>query len=457
VIAQSSCDSRETRWPAISCAMILGYLCMGRSFAYWGIPQWNLFVGEVVLGCFLIIGPMSRNGRWPWAGMRLPRLGRLTFWMLASLGYGIFQVIRGTMAGNSFLTSARDLGFNYYPFYLFLGIWAGSQRPERTAAYARTFAWVNGIYGCAFVLFLTRVGWMIPGTSQQVNDVPLFGQPEHSGLAILALLAMEPHLRKSWHLLLMNSFVLLGMQIRAAWLAFLLALFLWGFLTRRVGRLLWGATAVAVLLGVMYVADLRLVGPQGSQSRGGSFSAREIVSRALAPVNPDIAASYGDNADIYEKTAVWRTIWWAAIWSSVHADSETAVLGHGYGYALGDLVPYLEGTFIRTPHSVFFYALGYGGWAGVGLFALFQFELVRLLAAVRRLNGQTFGLICWFSVMVYASFTAAFEVPYGAIPFYLIIGWTIAPLLGSVPIAALARHGPPASARIAIALLEPGQ
>ena len=35
--------------------LIVGYLAMGRSFAYLGLPWFSLYVGEMVLAAFLLV------------------------------------------------------------------------------------------------------------------------------------------------------------------------------------------------------------------------------------------------------------------------------------------------------------------------------------------------------------------------------------------------------------------
>jgi hypothetical protein len=136
---------------------------------------------------------------------------------------------------------------------------------------------------------------------------------------------------------------------------------------------------------------------------------------------------------------VWRTVWWFLIWNSAHSDLTTALIGHGYGYPLGDLAPYLAGQFIRTPHNEFFYALGYTGWFGVIIFFLFQAEFLRLLRKAHKLTGEPLGVPFWAAMMAYGMFFPLGETPYGAIPFYLIVGWLAAPVLvpASVPSRAL--------------------
>jgi hypothetical protein len=58
--------------------------------------------------------------------------------------------------------------------------------------------------------------------------------------------------------------------------------------------------------------------------------------------------------------------------------------GHGYGFDLFSLAPPevrggQEKWEVRTPHSVFYYPLGYTGWVGVVLFAALQLTILRLL------------------------------------------------------------------------------
>jgi O-antigen ligase len=113
----------------------------------------------------------------------------------------------------------------------------------------------------------------------------------------------------------------------------------------------------------------------------------------------------------------------------VHKSETTFLFGYGYGFHLGSLGPYNIAEDTRTPHNVFFYALGYGGWIGVSLFLAFQICLVRLLWLSDHLTGQPFGISFWALSVVVGSFGNFFETPFGAIPFYLIVGMLLAPVL----------------------------
>jgi O-Antigen ligase len=418
-------------WVKTAGLLLVGYLCLSRTFAYVGIPAWKAFIGEAVLVLFVVAGPRMGKMKWPWIAWKMPALRPLLSCYALFLGYGVIEVLRGIKAGNPALVALRDLAFNLYPVYFLLGIWAGVTRPDLLPRLIRGFAWFNGIYGVLYILFLNRVNWYVVGDSGDAGGVPIFGQPLYSFVALLGLLAFEKSLSRSWHLYLLNGFVMLGMQIRTEWLAFAIGVAVWCVLTRQGVRVVQAGVVLASLLAVMYFTDLRLPSPQGRTE--ADFSVKQLVDRGLAPFRADVAdekAAAGSAAvDSQEATFVFRTFWWFAIWDSVHSSLQTTVLGHGYGFPLGDLVPYLEGAFIRTPHNEFFFALGYTGWVGVALFSLLQFRILRLLIESHRITAEPFGVVLWAAMMVLGMFFPLCETPYGAIPFYLILGWCIASLI----------------------------
>jgi hypothetical protein len=109
------------------------------------------------------------------------------------------------------------------------------------------------------------------------------------------------------------------------------------------------------------------------------------------------------------------------------------LIGPGYGYLLRNLVNYLKDLGeIRTPHNVFFYALGYSGWVGVVLFFSLQATVGSLVWRAYRLTGQPFGLAFWAAALLSAFFGNVMETPSGAIPFYLTLGLIIGPTLSLV-------------------------
>jgi hypothetical protein len=408
--------------------LLIGYLCMGRSFAYWGIPPWHVFIGEIALLCFLFWGPLSARGRWPWVAANSSMLRRFNILLLISLLFGVFQVLHGIWLGYPVLSAVRDLAFDYYPVYFFLGVWIASRERDFLPRFFYVAGLANGIYGIFYILLLSRIDWFFPGVSQEVAPVPIFGQPMFSGAIILGLLSTQKNPLRILPLLLLNTAVLLGMVTRGEWLAFGVGLFIWACLTRNLKSLALGGAMVIVLLGALYVTGFEIQAPEG---RGGTISATDLYGRILAPFDKDLAADYTTDAQLHEDTAAFRTLWWIAIWDSVHSSVSQSLFGYGYGYALGDLVPYLEGHFIRTPHNVFFYALGYTGWVGVLIFGLLLAEIGRLSWRVYRRDSQSFAIVFWIDMLAYSLFTAFFEVPYGAIPFFVVAGCACAPLLSA--------------------------
>jgi hypothetical protein len=411
-------------WRRWTVFMVIGYFAMGRSFAYFGIPPLKLFIGEIVLFAFLLIHPRAGLDRIRRALTRPSLLSDYSWALVLLLLYGVVEIFRGAYAGYSVMNAIQSFVFNYYPLYLLLGIWMG----ERDRGFLRRViiacAWVSGIYGVLYIGYLSRIQIFIPGS--QGAAVTVFGQPWGSMVALLGLTSLGFDFRRTWFLLVLNTAVLLGMQVRAEWVGCIVGLVVYSFLTQRFDKLI-GAFAVAgLLLTIALAADLRL---PGAASRGGSISTRDIVGRALAPVNQELAAELTPNARSNAGTFEWRTTWWKAIWKDNHKDALTAAIGEGYGYPLVDLVDYLKGrTFLRTPHNMFFFALGYGGWLLVSIFALLQVFILRLLLRAWRMTGNPFGVSFWAAVVVWSLFGDSFETPYGAIPFFIIAGACIAPL-----------------------------
>jgi hypothetical protein len=416
-------------WLRITTLLLLGYFCMGRSFAYLGIPALHLFPGELVLALFFLFGPRVGRSRWICHAMSKPVLYGYKRALFVFLIFGCCQALRGIYLGHPPLLAARDLALNYYPFYFFLGLWAGLLDAGYLEKFFRTAAWANGIYGVLFIFLLSRLHWSFIGFSQAAQPVQVFGPPEFSAVILLGLLSFEKHLRRVWPLLFLNAAVLLGMLIRAEWAAFALGLLIWAWNTRNLKRLaLAGATPLLILVFI-YFTNLTIPGPE---MRGGTISPTELIARIIAPISSDVAAQYAsDDADLgmYEGTALWRIAFWTEIWRSVHASTWRALTGYGYGYPLNDLVPEIAGDTTRTPHNVFFLVLAYTGWIGVTTFAALQAALARLLWKAHRERGEAFGIVCWAALTTFAMFTPFFEAPHGAIPFYLLAGSACARLL----------------------------
>jgi hypothetical protein len=417
-------------WTTIAAILLVGYLCLSRTFAYIGVPQWNAFIGEAALAALIVAGPGVAGRRWIWILPKFSALRKVGLAYLLFFGWGLTEVVHGIVAGYPPLTALRDLAFNYYPLYFVLGLWAGLHRPDLLPKLIRGFAWFNAVYGILFLTTLSRVEWFLPGVNEEVTPVPFFPQPIFSLVALLGLLAYGGSSLKTWCLLLLNAFVMLGMQFRTEWLAFVIGAGTLFLVMGHGKRLLAAAAMIAALLAVLYATDVTIPGPA---TRGGDTSFRQLTDRVTAPFSADptseaTASGLGDSLS-EESTFVWRTVWWMAIWDSVQESVSTRVWGFGYGYPLGELVPYLKDEFIRTPHNLFFYALGYSGWVGVAAVFAFQMEIFRLLRKSDTIAKDPVRLPFWAAMLTYSMFFPLGETPYGAIPFYLVLGWSCAPAI----------------------------
>ena len=413
-------------WHLVAGFLLVGYLCMTKSFAYLGFPPLSIFIGEIGLAAFLFFKPRVALGTWGDALLRASPLNALGLALLVFVMYGVWQMGRGVLAGSSIFYTLKFFIFNYYTLYLFLGIWVGIQAPDFLPRLIRILAWVHGIYGLIWVVVLRyAVDYYMPG-----SDVRLFGQPGGGMVVILGLLCFERNVRAVWPLLAINITVTLAMQVRAEWLGLALGMLVWGILTGRFGRVVaMGMTGLA-LLGMLELAGIQLPG----RNQGSQLSLGETLGRAIAPISPELANQFSPQAVRHASTAEWRELWWEQIWLSVHSTPVLEAFGHGYGFDLFGLAPEevragQENWDVRTPHSVFYYALGYTGWVGVVLFGVLQFTILKLLWRAFRVSGQPAGVVFWVMGMSMACFEESFETPYRAIPFYLLVGMAMAPAL----------------------------
>jgi hypothetical protein len=412
-------------WPQVLGFLLIGYLGFGRSFAYLGVAP--LYIGELTLAAFLVLKPRVVLSTWITSLLRPSPLNALALALFVFMVYGVWQVARGLSNGSGLIYTLKFFVFNYYALYLFLGIWVALQAPDLLPKLIRILAWVNGIYGILFVVFLRHVDIHLQGSGG--TGVPLFSAPIGQAVVVLGLLCFERNLRAVWLVLVLNVLVSLAWQVRSEWFGLGLGAIAWGFLTGRLGRVLAIGMAGVVVLGIIELAGIELIGRSGDQ-----ISLSENLARVIAPINLELAKQLSPNAVYHAGTAEWRELWWDQIWLSVHSTPMLEAFGHGYGFDLFGLAPAevragQEDWEVRTPHSIFFYALGYTGWVGVVLFALLHLAILRLLWRAFALTGQPVGIVWWILGMGRAFFEEGFETPFKAIPFYLLMGLCIAPAL----------------------------
>ncbi len=402
--------------------LILGYLTMTRSFAHIGVRP--IYLGELTLLIIALAYPHAMLAPWFGAMLTPNRLSLLAWSIFVLAVYGVLQCVRGMIEGKFPVVALQNLMFSVYPVLVLCGVWVGVRRPELLRRLVYWLAWLNGLYG---LFYLTLGPYVEPHHPLEIGMIAIFGQPSGEAMAMLGLICFEKNMRRVWAPLLLNTFVLLGMQVRAEWLGFTISLLLWAYLKGRLGQLCKLATVAVVLLIVGLITDAKI---PSSSTHAGEISTRFIVGRAIAAVSPKAASTIMGYraAESWGSTISWRTGWWKSLWALVHQDPLHAVFGASYGYPIWRLHPEGVPEIIRSPHNVFMYALTYTGWLGVVLFYTMQLSLGWLLWLTYRRTGQPFGICLWLMVVIWAVFDNFLEAPYGAIPIYLLCGLAIAPL-----------------------------
>lgn len=422
VLADSSPRRTWVDWLVLT--LVLGYYTMSRSFAHWGVPP--IYLGEVAFAAIFFLKPAAIATPWLLASTAPRPLSPFAWALNLSAVYGLATCLRGVAAGFPAIDSLQNIVFHAYPFFFFAGLWVGLRRGDELSRLAVPFAWLHGVYGVLFIVVISPLGLTDAAEDAEFGHVGLFGHPLGAATALLGLLCFHPWSPRFAAPLAINFFVLAGMQLRAVWLGFAAAVVLWGVLARRLRRLAAAGAVVVALFAAAFVADVKVPGPA---TRGGEISARNLVGRALAAVDARWAAQFTDHSEAYAGNIPWRLGWWKEIVRMVHESPQHAALGPGYGYPLWTLHPTEIGAEgVRTPHNVWMYALGYGGWIGVALFFVVQFQLASLLWRTYRKTGQPFGICLWTLCLVWSAFDNFFETPYSAIPFYLVAGMATAPL-----------------------------
>lgn len=417
-----SSASAKLGWPELLVALlVVGYLCMSRSFAHLGVSP--LYIGELSLA-LLLAGCSGVALLWYRSLVAPGEISSVAWLYLIFAAYGLLQSLHGFGEGYRPMLVLQCLAFNLYPMFFFAGVYAGVRQSDLLPRLIRIIAWCHGFYGLLYIGLLSPAGLT---ASVETEDVGLFGQPYGAAVVLLGLIAYEQRLMRVWMPLLLNTFVLLALQVRAAWLGFALALPMMALMTGRMAQLCKVLIVLGGLLVVGLITDFKLPAPK---SRGGEISTRSLIGRAVSAFDSKAALQYTDDADSFGGTVSWRTGWWEAIWQMVHRTPTRAVLGAGYGYPIWDLHPEdLGGEMLRTPHNNFFFALCYTGWLGVALFYSLLLAIAGVLWKVYRHTGQAFGFCYWAMIVAWSFFDNFFEAPYGAIPFFLITGMAAAPLV----------------------------
>jgi hypothetical protein len=379
----------------------------------WFIGKVFALIGGPLVGMLLFHRSLTRS-----IYRALTRRDQLSFvcWtLLVSIMYGICETIYGLLQGYDPVTTFQILVFNFCPLYLFLGIWAGSRRPGFLQSFIKFTFWYGTVYTFLYFFVLRN----------QAGAEDAIGHPGSGMITFLAPFSFGFNMKVYWLPVLVATFNIIAAQIRADWVGLGIALAIWGVTARQMGRVF---SVVGIVFGLLlfgFVFDVKI---PGFSERGGEISARDTVGRAISSIDPELAAEYSTESQTYAGTVHWRETWWKEIRETVAQSPASLVFGMGYGYPIADLVPYLKGMEIRTPHSIFYFTLCYSGAIGVAIFFVLQASILNLHWRTYKATGETYGFITHIALLTSAFFGNLFEAPQSAITLYLLLGMSIGPL-----------------------------
>jgi hypothetical protein len=394
-------------WTKFAIVQLIGCWFLGKIFAVAGGPLVALLFFNRNL-CQSIYRALTRRDP----------LSFLCWTLLISIMYGICGTVYGILSGYDPITALQVLVFNFCPLYFILGIWAGARRPGFLQGFIKFTFWYGTVYTFLYFLVLRN----------QLGNDDAVGHPGSGMITFLAPFCFGFKLSVFWLPILVATFNIIANQIRADWVGLAIAMAIWGATAKKLGRVFSIVGLVVGLLLIGFVFDVRI---PGFAERGGEISARDTVGRALSSVDPELAGEYSTDAATYAGTVHWRETWWKEIRDTVTESPVTTIFGMGYGYPIADLVSYLKGMDIRTPHSIFYFTLCYSGALGVAIFFTLQASILILHWRTYKATGQTYGFVTHIALLTSAFFGNLFEAPQSAITLYLLLGMSVGPLFSS--------------------------
>lgn len=424
-------------------ALVGGYVMLNRGFAGFHLPlgPLPLYVGELALAPLLLLAIARLRGRPLGAPVWL-----LALWMAFNLALTLPHI--GTFG----LVAIRDAAIWYYGLYMLVGMAAWQSLDAQTTC--RWLGWIFVATIFTVVASMMTESGILPPIELPISDGPLIGNRDDANamylLAGAALFLTSSYVERTpWPRSLTPVLVLVAFGLvaaaqhrsafvaLAAVLALLAVLRLW----RPVVVLVGAGTAVIVLL---YVLNVSIEDPES----GRPISARTIVQRQLSTVAFLGGGERAVRSDSDSGTIRWRTIWWDALLRESLADPRLFLVGRGYGPDLRDAVRGLEGQTlnwnqgseagrtVRAPHNIAVTVLARSGLVGLVLWLTLLgaccVGIIRAIASARRAGARDDEMLgVWLAtfvttVVVASLFGVVLESPFGAVPFFFILGLGVA-------------------------------
>ncbi len=402
------------RYFQLLCSVLIGYACLGKTFAYIGLPP--LFIGELSLAFGLVVLANS--------GCSLATLASLPTLLLVVL---MCWTLTNTLPYLSVygFDALRDSVIVGYGLFAYVVIGLLLERPHRlqliVAGYGR-FAWFYGLtsmilyFGGNALPLWQRIG--ITGNFLRPGEVAV----HLSGAAVFALLGMR-RFPVIWVVILLVGIVSLAGS-RGALLACVIPIGMAAILGGQLPRLIIILSVSLILLFSAYIAGDDIV-----TSSGRSIGPRQLIENAESI----FGTSDAENLD---GTKTWRLRWWRTI-AGYTFGGRYFWTGKGSGINLAEADGFVVGTELggpplRSPHNANLTILARYGVPGLALWAVtltawFSLLCRSMIFARRRGHRGFANLFLWIvcyvaSALIDASVDVALEGPMLGIWFWCLFG-----------------------------------
>jgi hypothetical protein len=397
-----------------------GYVVLGKSFAYLGLPP--LFIGEMLFALGLLAFLASGCATALLATVPAISAALLMAWVLLRTLQGI---------GTYGVDALRDGAVALYGGFAFIVAALLVERPIRIAqvvGYFRVHARV--LIPIAIILYLIARFFgasipKLPGQNVEIISVRSGELAAHLCGALVLVLVGLCKVSRTWLVAALGAALLIASQSRGGMLALFVPLVMVMVLTGQIGRLaaITGGLVLCMLLA--YAVDFEIDLPRGERP----ISAAAVVENFASVVK-------SSDANNLDGTKLWRLSWWQAIRDyTFHGPYFWTGKGFGMNLAEADgFVVGLErgGPTVRSPHSVHMTYLARGGVPGLALWLLtigsWTVALLRAAHLAWRRGDLDWGrffvfLVCYLaSIVIDASFDVALEGPMLGIPFWILFG-----------------------------------
>ena len=397
--------------------VLAGFALFGRGFAY--VPVGPMFIGDAVLVLGLL--PMMlelRHGQLP-----VPRFAGAM--LAAFLVWNTLIAVRWLpVYGFACLRDAVTFGYALAGLLAY-GCLAG--QPQRLAALYRCYAGFAGWFLLIIPVLLTTAIFA-PAWFPRAPNAPgtALLKPGDVGVHLAAAITygiLNPGAIPRLSLLMATVTVVLVSLSRAALvIQALTAALLFALQPTARRPLLAAATVMALLIGLLAIADFDIEIP----GRDRSYSVQQLALGIASVV------SRVDQGDL-ESTKTWRTDWWHRITDYTFGGAYFWT-GKGYGVNLADddgfqVIEAGSGEpLLRHPHSVHLSFLARSGVPGLFLWVGVLISLGHLLvtawrqAGPRRRHLLLFHGVFLGAALLNASFDVYLEGPTGGIWFWFHAG-----------------------------------